>query len=177
MWGRSISTASLARGLALALLVLAGPLTTGCDDPVDPAFATPEATLRSLLRSHRLDTVAPDVLRERVARRERFRVADHGLYRSCFESFRDEPETQGLAGFVLGAIARSRGLWGTAIGADGRHATVRAGSHARIELERDDEGRWRIDLHRSVPVHVQRQMAELGRRVRERYAHDGLPTD
>ncbi|MCC7537257.1 MAG: hypothetical protein IT379_13625 [Deltaproteobacteria bacterium] len=177
VWGHFISTASLARGLALALLVLAGPLATGCGDTVDPAFATPDATLRSLLRSHRLDTVAADVLRDRIARRERFRVTDHGLYRSCFTSFRDEPETQGLAGFVLGAIARSRGQWRTAIGADGVHATVRAGSHARIELVRDDERGWRIDLHRSVPVQVQRQMAELGRRVRERYAHDGLPTD
>lgn len=184
MWGRSIHEASperTSRASRLAFVLVATAtivLFAACDPPVDPAFATPDATLRSLLRSHRLDTLSPEALRDRVARRERLRVVDRGLFRACFASFRDAPEDQGLAGFVLGALGRSRGQWTTVLDErDEDHATVHAGPHARIELVRSDEHGWQIDLPRSVPLHVQRQMAELGRRVRLRYAHDGLPTE
>lgn len=158
------------------LLVASVGVIAACDPEVDPSFATPEATLRSLLRSHRLDAVAPDVLRDRIARRERLRVHDQALLRSCFTTFRDVPEDQGLAGFVVGAIGRSRDAWRTVIH-DERRATVHAGSRTRIELVRHADRTWRIDLHRSVPIAVQRQMAELSLRVRQRYAHDGLPTE
>ncbi|MDQ3036511.1 MAG: hypothetical protein M3Y87_29205, partial [Myxococcota bacterium] len=99
----------IAAGAALAagLAALAVGGCEGATTSMDSRFATPERTVATLLASHGLEGLSQEETRARMARHERFEVTDEAAFRACFVDL-DDPVSEGLAGWVLGALAAGR---------------------------------------------------------------------
>lgn len=169
------------RGLSivarLALVGLGAVAAGGCEGATtstDSRFATPERTVATLLASHGLEGVSQDEIRERMARHERFAVTDEASFRACFVDL-DDPLAEGLAGWVLGALAAGRDELRTEIFAES--ATVAPREGVRIAMQRRPDGTWRIALRDSVPADVRRALASVAQRHDRRARAQGLPLE
>lgn len=152
-----------------ALLAVLGGAACSRNTP-DPAFATPRATVMTLLRTHRLDR-APGAEVERQVRgptkpgQSRFGDVDKNLMARCFEDFDpNNPVEHGLVGFVIGALAAKRDKLHIEI--EGETARVKAGDNARIVLHLRDDG-WKISLRDSVPERYRDRMESLFEQARQ----------
>jgi len=141
-------------------------LSAGCAEEAapDPRFATPNATVRTLLHAYGLSGLSQQDIQKRMRDHRRFELLDELAYRACFEDF-DSADDEGLAGFVVGAIAAGRDSLRVTI-VQGT-ASVFPSPQARIVLHRHDDG-WKISLRESVPGEVQRELRAITQRAAER---------
>lgn len=156
------STGGLLLRAALAL-VLGAVALAACAPRTDPHLATPESTLRTLLDAYGLGEVPQAEVRRRMAAGDRFELIDDVGWRRCFDDLRT-PQDEGLAGFVLGAVAAHKDALRLELGDD--RAVVRPveeGLGREIVLRRRPSG-WRIVLRESVPRDVRLALyGEYGR--------------
>lgn len=150
-------------------------MIAGCEGAVrtsDPRFSTPERTVATLLASYELDRLSQEEVRERIAAHRRFELADREAFEACFADFGAGPAIEGLAGWVLGALAAGKDELRTTITGD--RATVSPREGVRIVMRLED-GAWRIVIAESVPEDVRRAIAAVGaeheRRLRRGIAH------
>jgi hypothetical protein len=148
--------------MSLALLV------AGCEKrAADPAFGSPKATVRTLLRAYHLDQMSPGEIQRRMSRSgdDRFGVVDEALVDRCFVDLdRDTPVDEGLVGFLVGVLAARRDVLEQRI--QGDDAQIFAGPVARIVLRKTDEG-WKIVLAESVPRAYRERMEALYDKARK----------
>lgn len=140
----------------------------GCEKhPVDPAFASPRATVLTLLRAYHLDRMSPGEIQRRMSSRDsdRFGIVDEDLVDRCFVDLdRDTPVDEGLVGFLVGVLAARRDVLEQRI--QGDTAQIFAGPVARIVLRKTDEG-WKIVLAESVPRAYRERMESLYEKARK----------
>lgn len=160
--------------MPIALLFL---LLLACDGDIartDSRFATPERTIDTLLASYGLETSTQEEIRARMAAQERFTIADGAAFRACFADAGD-PVSEGLAGWVLGAIAAGRDQLRVEIFGDRAIVAPREG--VRIAMLRESDGAWRISLRESVPEEIRRALSGLAERHDRRARARGLPVE
>ncbi len=150
------------RRLALPLaLTLALSALVGCDPSaraVDARFATPERTIATLFTAYGLEGASQAEVRQRLIEHRRFELRDPESYRASFADLAT-PADEGLAGFVLGALAAGKDQLETRV--DGDRATVSPRPGFDVVLARATDGRWRIVLAESVPPEVRTRMSAL----------------
>jgi hypothetical protein len=166
-WG---AVAHVLRSLFVASLVCAA----ACATP-DPRFVTPEATVETLLDTYRIADVPEAVVRERLAGRGNFTLADETTFRACFSDHRG-PFDDGAAGYVLGRIAAAKEhlTYTPTEGGRIRVTTVRAGETDLLAVLAPTEDGYRIALGMSVPREVRAQLREVYRRRSEQLARRGV---
>ena len=161
--------------LAALLAALLGCALLGCGAPAtDARFATPEATVATLLRAYDLEDVSQDEVRARLAAHSRIHLRDHESYEACFADLSTHPADQGLAGYVVGALAAGKDE--LRYHREGDRATVSPAEGVEIVMRRGEDGAYRVVLARSVPREVRARMASLAEHAEGRVAR-GLPTD
>lgn len=161
----------------VAAVVAAWAGLAGCEGAgttVDSRFATPERTVATLLASYGLEDVPQEEIRARMAAHERFELRDGEAFRACFVEL-DDPLSEGLAGWVLGALAVGRDELRTEI--FGERATVAPREGVRIALHQQRDGTWRIALRESVPDDVRRALSSVAERHDRRVREQGLPLE
>lgn len=161
--------------MARLLLALSFLSVLGCDtaSEVDHRFDTPEATVTTLLQAYDLADVSQEDIRARMASRGRFTLRDRSAYEACFSDLSANPADEGLAGFVVGALAAGKDE--LRVTRDGDRATVSPREGVEIVMRRDDEGAFRIVLARSVPTEVRSRIAAVASHAEGRIGR-GLPT-
>ena len=155
--------------IAFALLVAAC-----ASPPVDQRFVTPEATVSTLLSAYDLADVPQAEIRARLAARDRFPLRDRDTYEACFADLGSDPSAEGLAGFVVGALAASKDE--LTVRLEGERAIVSPREGVEILLRREDDGAYRIVLARSVPAEVRTRIVAVASHAETRLGR-GLPTD
>lgn len=154
-----------------ACLVLAA--CEGATRTVDARFSTPEHTALTLLGSYGLEHATQAEIREHMAQHDRFEMRDRRAYEACFADLRDgDAASEGLAGFVFGAIAAGRDDLRVQIAGD--HATLTPRDGVEIVMRQGDDGAFRIVLAESVPTEVRTQLAAIAHHADERLRR-GLP--
>lgn len=155
--------------MRLSAAVLALALLFGCEGAtrtVDARFSTPEHTVRTLLGAYGLADATQAQIRERMAAHDRFEIQSRATFRSCFEDLGTSAASEGVAGFVFGAIAAGRDDLRIEITGDRAMLSPRAG--VQIVMHRGDDGAFRIVLAESVPDEVRERMASLAHHADER---------
>lgn len=162
--------ASIAFALATALALGACE-----DDPPDPRFATPDATVRTLFTAYGVEDLTQAEIQQRMMTRGQFELRDEAAYRACFADFRG-PEDEGLAGFVFGTLAAAKDELEIVPSRDVIHVFPdRAGRPDRSVVMRREEAGYKIVLRESVPRDVQRQLLDVHRRASEQARRHGSP--
>jgi hypothetical protein len=144
--------------LRLASLALVLGFALGCEGAtttVDVRYSTPEHTITTLFTSYGLEELSQDEVRQRMASNGRFELRDRDTYLSCFADL-ETPTDEGLAGFVLGALAAGKDELRTSIANDRAIVSPRPGFD--VVLHREDDGRWLISLRESVPDEVRTRL-------------------
>lgn len=148
-------------------MVIAMVAWGGCvDKPVDPAFASPKATIDTLFSAYEVQDVPQSEIRRRFTVGERFKLYDHALFRSCFSDWQGDHD-EGLGGYVFGQLVAAKDELG--IDVDETVARVRPLSAKEgfppVVLIKQDVG-WKIDLRKSVPADIRQRLYEVSRRAR-----------
>lgn len=168
----------LRAGILCALAVVSlGCLGGGCEGGLtrtDARFSTPERTVETLLASYQLDALTQDEVRARLAAHARFELVDRRSFEACFADLDAGATSEGLAGWVLGALAAGKDELRTTIAADS--ATVSPREGVRIVLRREDDGAWRIVLAESVPDDVRRGITAVTTAHDQRLRRQGIST-
>lgn len=142
--------------LTVAVLLTLG---VGCDGgprPVDVRFSTPERTVQTLFTAYGLERASQAEVRQRMIDGGRFSLRDPDSYRACFTDL-SGPTEEGLAGFVLGALAAGKDELRTSVSGDRAVVSPREGVEIVLR-RRDEESPWRIVLRESVPDEVRARM-------------------
>jgi hypothetical protein len=154
-------------------LLLASLLLSACHErPVDARFASPEATVETLLTAYDLADVPQDEVRARMAAHARFTLLDRETYEACFADLGAASLDEGLAGFVVGALAAGKDELEVEI--DGELARVSPREGVAITL-RNEDGAWHIVLRDSVPAEIRERIASVAAHADGRLRR-GLPT-
>ncbi|MCB9659660.1 MAG: hypothetical protein H6726_18580 [Sandaracinaceae bacterium] len=163
----------LGRVLTVVLwgLLLAPFGLRGCaSKPVDPRFAEPEATVRTLFTVYDVADLEEAEVQALLRQRVQFQVRDRDAYEACFADWRD-PHDEGLAGFVFGRLAALKGHLRYEPSADGRSMRVipmREGEAGHpVVLRRTDDG-WKIALRESVPDELRQRLYRVYEEARRR---------
>ena len=153
------------RAFIIAVTVLLG-LSSCKTESVSSAFESPKATIDTLFRAYDVRDIPQTEIRRRLQTRERFKLVDENLFRSCFSDWQGEHD-QGLGGFVFGQLVAAKDE--LTIDVKGDTARVRASSSAPevspVVLIKQDAG-WKIDLRQSVPADIRQRLYEVYRRAR-----------
>jgi hypothetical protein len=158
------------RWLASTLILLA---STACaDEPADPRFASPEATLESLLRAYGVEQMSQEEIQEHMRGQGRFELRDEPTYRECFDDY-EGPQSEGLAGFVFGTVAAGKDQL--------RINHVQGNVHVFPNPDRNDryvvlvqrDGEYKISLRESVPPEIRRRLLGQYQRMRARNQRAG----
>ncbi len=161
-------------GRAGVCLLLALSAACGEEREPDSRFATPEATLRTLMVTYGIEDMSQEDIQQIMRDRGRFHLRDEQTYRACFDDY-EGPHDEGLAGFVFGTVAA---------GKDQLQVThVQGKAHVFPDPERRDrsvvlvqrDGEWKISLRESVPSDVRAALLEAYRRVSDRNRRAGAP--
>lgn len=147
--------------MARLIVCCAALLALACGEAreVDHRFDSPEATVATLLAAYDLDDVPQAEIRARMASRGRFTLRDRDGYEACFTDLGANPADEGLAGFVVGALAAGKDE--LRVRREGERAIVSPREGVDIVMRRDDEGAYRIVLSRSVPSDVRARIASV----------------
>ena len=150
----------------LALLTL-----SACEGmcSTDSRYATPERTIETLFAAYDIEDESQEDLRALLASGGTFRLADRTAYEGCFADM-EGSFGEGLAGYVLGALAVGRDDIRTTI--TGERAVVSPREGVDIVLQRDGTGAWRIVLHESVPDELQARMAAVAEHAARTHARE-----
>lgn len=163
------------RSLALALL-LALPAAAACEqepDP-DPRYASPEATIHTLMASYGVDAMSQDEIQGFMQQHSRFELRDEQAYRGCFADW-NGPQDEGLAGFVFGTVAAGKDQLEVRPVGDQVHVYPNPERRDRKVILVQRHGEWRISLRESVPTDVRRALTEEFRRMTDRHRRAGRP--
>ncbi len=155
--------------MRLSMVVLCLLAAIGCDGAtrtIDARFSTPEHTVRTLLSAYGLADATQDQIRERMAAHDRFEMQSRATFRACFEDLGTQAASEGVAGFVFGALAAGRDDLRVEITGDRATVSPRAG--VEIVMHRGDDGAFRIVLRESVPAEVRARMASLAQHADDR---------
>lgn len=154
-------------------LLLASLLLTACHErPVDARFASPEATVETLLGAYDLADVPQAEVRARMAEHARFTLLDRDTFEACFADLGAASLDEGLAGFVVGALAAGKDELDIDVEGEIAHVSPRAGVEIAL---RNDDGAWRIVLRDSVPAEIRERIASVAAHADGRLRR-GLPT-
>ncbi len=157
------------QNMRLPIVLFALVLVLGCEGAtrtVDARFSTPEHTVRTLLSAYGLADATQEQIRERMAAHDRFEIRSRATFRSCFEDLGTSPASEGVAGFVFGALAAGRDDMRVELAGDRATVSPRAG--VEIVMHRGEDGAYRIVLGESVPDEVRARMASLARHADDR---------
>ncbi len=156
------------RVLILGCVLSIASAGAGCDEVVvtDARYSTPEHTVETLFAAYGLGDASADALRERLAARVSFELQDHDAHRACFADHDGDALSDGMAGWVFGALAAGRDALRTEMFAD--RATVSPREGVRVVLRHGEDGAWRIVLRESVPDRVREGLAALAERHEQR---------
>jgi hypothetical protein len=163
----------LARVLALLSTVLAASLV-GCEEePEDVRFATPEATIRTLLATYGVQDMSQEEIQRHMRGRGGFELRDEVTYRMCFTDYTG-PEHEGFAGYVFGTIAAGKDQL-RVVRVEGRvHVYPNPDRVDRyVVLDEGDDGLWRITLNDSVPADIKRALLAEYERISTRAKRAG----
>ena len=152
---------------AAILLAVALLIGTSCTrEPSPTGFESPAATIDSLFRAYGVEDMSQTEARRRLQARERFKLLDPALFRSCFSDWQGEHD-QALGGFVFGQLVAAKDE--LEIETDEGTARVRFSSaaddfHPIVLVER--ERAWKIDLRQSIAPRIRQSLYEVYRRAR-----------
>jgi len=159
------SNNSYVRAFTIAATVLLA-LTSCKAESASSGFESPNATIETLFRAYDVRDVPQAEIRRRLQARERFKLVDENLFRSCFSNWQGEHD-QGLGGFVFGQLVAAKDE--LMIDIEGNTAYVRSSSTAPdytpIVLIEQPAG-WKIDLRKSVPPAIRQRLYEVYRHAR-----------
>lgn len=142
-------------------------------DP-DPRFATPEATLHTLLSTYGVEGMSQQEIREVMRQRGRFRLRDEQTYRACFDDY-EGPHHEGLAGFVFGTVAAGKDQLEVTNVQGKAHVFPNPDRRDRSVVLIERDGEWKISLRESVPSEVRKALLSEYQRVSERNRRAGAP--
>lgn len=146
----------------------------GCEEePKDARFATPEATIRTLLSTYGVQDMSQEEIQRHMRGRGRFELRDEVTYRMCFVDYAGS-EHEGFAGYVFGTIAAGKDQI-RIVHVEGRvHAYPDPDRVERyVVLDEGDDGLWRINLGESVPADVKRALLAEYERISNRQKRAG----
>lgn len=155
--------------MRLALFVLVNSmLVLGCGD-VDPAHATPEATIASLFGAYGVEEMPEAAAVDRLRSGGRFELRDPTAHAACFADYAGV-EDEGAAGYVFGQlVVRKDHLRYERDGETARvYPSERRGEGAPVVTLRRADGAYRIVLDESVPPEVRERLRALYERSRAR---------
>ena len=132
--------------------------------PALTGFESPSATIDSLFRAYGVHDISQDEARRRLQARERFRLLDSQLFRSCFSDWQGEHD-HALGGFVFGQLVAAKDELAIAVEDDIARVRTPAAELEPIVLVKKD-GAWKIDLRQSVPDTIRQGLYEVYRRAR-----------
>ena len=155
---------------ALVLALLGG--CDGATQTVDARFSTPEHTVRTLMSAYGLGDATQEQIRERMAAHDRFEIQSRATFRACFEDMGTQAASEGVAGFVFGALAAGRD--DMRVEMHGDRATISPRAGVEIVMHRGEDGAYRIVLAESVPDEVRARMASLAAHADDRLRR-GIP--
>jgi len=157
----------LARAAVLLLFV------TACDEhEVDARFATPEATLQTLLASYGVQHMSQDEIQEHMRARGRFELRDEQTFRACFDDYSSAAD-EGLAGFVFGTVAAGKDDLRVNHAQGKAHVFPDPDRRERRVVLVEHDGEWKISLRDSVPPAIRRSLREEYQRLSDRVRREG----
>ena len=153
-----------ARGLAALLLISAAACSTAACSPSpspDARLSTPQGTVEELLGAYGLAELDEESLHDRLTRRAPLHLADPlGRDRCVSGVEREDPLYEAYLGYVVANLARGRGALRYQLVRPDETQVLADAAHGRpfpITLRRDAIG-WRVDLRRSFPDRVRREI-------------------
>lgn len=151
--------------LILAATILLG-LTSCKTEAVPVAFESPNATIDTLFRAYDVQDVPQTEIRRRLQARERFKLLDENLFRSCFSDWQGEHD-QALGGFVFGQLVAAKDELTIDVKDGTAHvrASLSGPDLPPVVLIKQDVG-WKIDLRQSVPPDIRQRLYEVYRHAR-----------
>lgn len=155
------------KGASMRIALLALLLVACNDHTPDSKYATPEATIETLLRAYGVADMSEEDIQRTMRERGRFELRDEPAFRGCFADY-DNLSDEGLAGFVFGLIAARKD----------NLRVVQTGGRANVFTDPDrrernvvlleEDGEWKISLHDSVPADVRRDLEGIAKRAQTR---------
>ena len=147
---------------------------SGCADDPDPRFATPEATVTTLLGAYGVQQMSEEEIQRHMRDRGHFELRDEMAYQACFSDY-GGPQDEGAAGYVFGLLAARKDNLQVIVTDDNAHIFPnRDRRDQSVYLERE-QGAWRIQLARSVPEDVRTQLREIFLQAQRRARRLGAP--
>jgi len=149
--------------LPLVLTLFVTGLACGAPEPTDLRLFTPKTTAETLLEVYGVADVSEEEVRRRMRIGRSFHLHDPETRALCFADLDESaPDAEGLVGYVFGSLASGKSDLEVTITGDVAHVFGRdeTGRRSRpVVMRREDSG-WKIVLRESVPVAIQRRLAE-----------------
>jgi hypothetical protein len=152
-----------------------GAFIVGCgDEDADPRFASPEATIRTLMTTYGVEDMSQEEVQQIMMTRGRFELRDEATYRACFDDYAGMHD-EGLAGFVFGTIVAGKDQLEITHAQGKAHVYPNPERRDRSVVLVERDGEWKISLRDSVPSDVRRALLEEYRRASDRAKRSGAP--
>lgn len=150
-----------------ALAALGFFLFASCKTEQAPlGFESPSATIESLFRAYDVQGISQEEARRRLQARERFKLVDESLFRTCFLDWQGEHD-HALGGFVFGQLVAAKDQLEISVEDDIAQVRVAPDSpEVQPIVLRKQQSAWKIDLRDSVPAKVRQSLYEVYRRAR-----------
>jgi hypothetical protein len=149
--------------LPLVLATVVAGLACGEPAPADLRLLTPKTTAETLLEVYGVADVSEEEVRRRMRIGRSFHLHDPETRALCFADLDESaPDAEGLVGYVFGSLASGKSDLEVTITGDVAHVFGRdeTGRRSRPVVMRREEAGWKIVLRESVPVAIQRRLAE-----------------
>lgn len=166
------ASASIRASLTGAFVALFAVSVFACTEPepTDVRLLTPKTTAETLLEVYGVADVPEEEVRRRMQIGRSFHLHDPATRALCFSDLDESsPDAEGLVGYVFGSLASGKSDLEVTITGDVAHVFGRdeTGRRSRpVVMHREDAG-WKIVLQQSVPVAIQRRLAEGATRSAE----------
>ena len=149
--------------LPLALTLFVTGLACGAPEPTDLRLFTPKTTAETLLEGYGVADVSEEEVRRRMRIGRSFHLHDPETRALCFADLDESaPDAEGLVGYVFGSLASGKSDLEVTITGDVAHVFGRdeTGRRSRPVVMRREDAGWKIVLRESVPIAIQRRLAE-----------------
>ena len=158
------------------LLALSGVLSLsgGCDPEPDPRYASPEATVATLLEAFECQDASQEEIRDRLAVGDRFELDDAASFHGAFVDYRGTVD-EGLAGYVFGFVATGKDDLTVERAGARAYAYPKPSDRSRRVVFLETERHWLIALAESVPQPIQVALRAEHARAREELARAPVP--
>ena len=151
------------RTFPFVLTLLVAGLACGAPEPTDLRLFTPKTTAETLLEVYGVADVSEEEVRRRMRIGRSFHLHDPETRALCFADLDESaPDAEGLVGYVFGSLASGKSDLEVTITGDVAHVFGRdeTGRRSRPVVMRREDAGWKIVLRESVPVAIQRRLAE-----------------